>query len=137
MSNKKYVQHYMRGGQIPVFAGGQHGEGLGAVLKSAGRFLLPIIAGSAAKFVSSTAKGLRQGRSFKDATKGAIGPTLTGAIDGTVTKIKRKNKKLKVGKYTRFTNQKGMGRRVYKKKTKTTGSKKINRKKHRVLKTNF
>ncbi len=134
--SKRYVHHYMTGGQLPVFAGGQHGDGLGALLKSAGRFLLPIITGSTAKFASETAKGLSEGRSFRDSTKSAIGPAIEGALDGAVKKMGRRNmrnKKLKVGSYTRLHNQAGSGRRVYKKK----GVSKNIVRKHRILKTNF
>jgi hypothetical protein len=78
------VKHYsgQTGGQVQVFHSTrrQRGDGLGNILKSAGRFLIPILApilGSAAKsFMDNAASGVIENRSYRDVAKGAFGAAL-------------------------------------------------------------
>jgi hypothetical protein len=76
-----FLQYYekQRGGEIPVFRGGQQGDGLGDILRGILRFIAPIALRGVSKFAGSTLKAREQGASWKDAAKGAIAPTL-GAI---------------------------------------------------------
>jgi hypothetical protein len=62
---------------FPVFSGYRYiplqgGNGFLDILKSAGRFLLPIIAGGAGNFISGIADRTNQGQSYKEAAKESI-----------------------------------------------------------------
>ncbi len=144
--SQAYVDHYLQTGGMNVFRGGQHqyGEGIGALLRSAARFLLPVAARTATKFISSAAQGVGSGNSLKDAALEALLPTLDEAMTSTGSQIRKRRKpvvakkkpKRKVGKYKKLHNQKGKGRRVYKGKRKQVKSKR-SRKVVRILDTNF
>jgi hypothetical protein len=73
-----FLRYYesQRGGEIPVFRGGQQGEGLGDILRGILRFIAPIALRGISKFAGTTLKAREQGASWKDAAKGAIAPTL-------------------------------------------------------------
>ncbi len=147
-----YYNHYMRqqggsldvfrGGSLDVFrGGGQGGGGLGKILASAARFLLPIAARTATKFISSAARNVTRGSTLKNALKDSISPSLDQAMASAGAQLKRKtkvgeyrkigSKKRKVGQYKRMGNKKGSGIKKSR-KPKSRKSKKL-----RYLKTNF
>jgi hypothetical protein len=76
-----YSKYYnsQLGGEIPVFRGGQHGAGLGDILRGLFRFLAPIALRGMSAFASSTLQAHDRGVPLKDAAKGALRPAL-GAI---------------------------------------------------------
>jgi len=82
-----YLNYYRNqvGGSadIPVFVGGQHGEGLGDFFRSVLRFIAPIALRGLSTFASTTQRAHEGGASLKDAARGAIGPTF-GAMAGAV-----------------------------------------------------
>ena len=77
---KYYCSQY--GGEIPIFRGGQHGAGLGDILRSVFRFIAPIAFRGIATFASNAIHAHGQGASFKDAARGALKPSL-GAMMST------------------------------------------------------
>lgn len=81
-----YCEYYAKqyGGELPVFRGGQHGAGLGDILRSVWRWIAPIALRGLATFTSRTMEAHEQGASLKDAAKGAIAPSL-GAMAQTFT----------------------------------------------------
>ena len=165
--SRAYLNHYLmqRGGDFPIFKGSRHqyGSGLGAILRAAGRFLIPIAARTVSKFARSAGEGIDKGSSIGDATREALLPALGAAMSASDDqifrpKIKRSSKtrvgvykkvngkKRKVGQYKKISSQKGRGIRVYKgrgmrvykggRKTKRKTRRK-KAKKIRHLKTNF
>lgn len=106
-----YLHYYQHGGGMPVFRGApdQYGGGLGEILRSVFRTVFPIvmpIAATAAKsFIANTARGVRKGKSLKDASKAALKPTARAAITHVGRRIrtqigsgKRKRKSSRVYK---------------------------------------
>lgn len=92
----------------PVFRGAplQYGSGLGNFFRSIGRFLIPIATSVASSFLTSAAQGIGEGKSIKEATKGALVPSIrsaTSSLDEQI--IKRINPK------TNGEPQKGKGRK--------------------------
>jgi hypothetical protein len=83
-------------GQGMIYSGVpfQYGNGLGDILRGIGRFIWPIIspvaARAASSFIGSTATGLNEGRSIKDAAIGAIEPTLGSTFNEFGAQVKRK-----------------------------------------------
>ena len=73
-----YCKYYtsQAGGEIPIFRGGQHGAGLGDVLRGILRFIAPIALRGLSTFASSTLQARQNGATFKDAAMGALKPTL-------------------------------------------------------------
>ena len=73
-----YCKYYasQAGGELPVFRGGQHGAGLGDVLRGILRFIAPIALRGISAFANSTMQAREQGATFKDAALGALRPTL-------------------------------------------------------------
>ena len=149
----RYYRHYagQMGGSLAAFHGSRHqnGEGLGDILRSIGRFLLPIIgpiaSTAATHFIKSTSSGMDEGKSLRDAAKGALAPTLTSTLTSASDQImgrlnkfqtggrrKRRRGTKKVAK-TRKTKA-APKRRVYKAKRKGTKSKS---KRIRFLNPNF
>lgn len=90
-----YLHHYQVGSGMPVFRGAdyQYGNGLGNILRSVGRFLLPLLTGAASQFISSTAEGLNRGQTFKESAKQSIGPTLSGTVGALGTSIQQRLQK--------------------------------------------
>lgn len=89
------LNHYLAQsgrGNYPVFRGApvQYGNGIGDIFRSIGRFLMPIFASSARTFLSTAAQGLTEGQTLKEATKRAIKPTLTKAVEGTTDQVMSK-----------------------------------------------
>jgi hypothetical protein len=80
----KYYQGQVGGNaDIPVFVGGQHGEGIGDFFRSVLRFIAPIALRGLSTFASSTMRAHEGGASLKDAARGAIAPSL-GAMASAV-----------------------------------------------------
>ena len=73
-----YCEYYTKqyGGELPVFRGGQHGAGLGDILRSVWRWIAPIALRGLSAFTSKTMEAHEKGASLKDAAKSAIGPSL-------------------------------------------------------------
>ena len=69
-------------GDVPVFRGGQHGAGLGDILRSVMRWAAPIALKGLSTFTSSAVDAHGKGSSVKDAAKSAIRPAL-GAMAQT------------------------------------------------------
>ena len=128
----KYYQNQRGGGSLPVFRGYgvlpvfrgdpvQQGKGLGDILKSVARFLIPIVApifGSAASsFITSTSDGIHEGRSLKESAKAAISPTLSAGLSaaGDVAMARL----CKQGWSGRKRRRKSKGPRAKKRKTQT------------------
>jgi len=84
------------GGYISVYAGSpyQYGNGLGDILRGIGRFLFPIIAPiasrAASSFISSTAGGLEEGKSFKDSALAAIKPTISNTLESAKDQVMKR-----------------------------------------------
>lgn len=140
-----FLHHYMnqRGdGQYPVFRGYpvQYGTGIGDFFRSIGRFLLPIFASGAKNFIQSTAGGLEQGRTLKEAAKSAIAPTLSGAVgdlsSGVVNKLAGRGRGRKRKSRSKSKSKSAKRRRVYKGK-KTKGRRRSKRKSKKFVSFNF
>jgi len=63
-------------GILPAFQGSayQDGAGLGDILRSFFRHVIPILAPGAASFLSSAVQGLNDGKTFKQAALGGLAP---------------------------------------------------------------
>jgi len=98
------------GGFIPVYAGVpyQYGNGLGDILRGIGRFLIPIIAPiaqrAASSFFDSAVSGIREGKSIKEAAKGAIAPTVSETIDAAKSQVMKRIQRGRGRVYKRKTN---------------------------------
>lgn len=110
-----FIRHYRNQhglGGISVYRGSrlQSGAGLGNILASIGRFLLPIIAPVAKTFIGATMSGTSKGKSIKEAAKEALKPTLSSALSATSKQIGRRmaNKQQGSGRRRRRT-RKGKG----------------------------
>ncbi len=84
-----YCQYYdrQRGDEIPVFRGGQHGAGIGDVLRGILRFIAPIALKGITTFASSTIAARDKGASLADAARSAVAPSLTamaGQLAGNI-----------------------------------------------------
>lgn len=91
---------------IPVFIGGQHGEGLGDFFRSVLRFIAPIALRGLSTFASSTQRAHAGGASLKDAARSAIGPSL-GAMAGAVGESLR-NQQAGTGMNALFAGDEGV-----------------------------
>ena len=94
---RKGVLNYYRiqqGNGFPVYRGAdlQYCRGFGDVLKSVAKYALPVIAPVALRLIADTAIGLKSGKSFKDAIKGAINPSIGEAMTVAGDKIKEESK---------------------------------------------
>jgi hypothetical protein len=87
MSNQ-YLQYYKRqyGGEIPVFRGGQHGDGLGDWLRGALRWLMPVAFRGLTTFGARAADAHNSGQSMTDAMKTAIRPALSAAAQDALAR---------------------------------------------------
>lgn len=122
--SKALFEHYQRGRGFPVFKGtDQYGRGLGDILKSIARFVLPIFAPAASRFITSAAGGLNEGRSLKDSAKEALKPALGEALNATTSGIMSRfsGRGLKRKRSTR--KRKAPAKRVYKGAGKRTARK--------------
>ena len=151
--HKVFCQFYRNqiGGALPVFHGSdQYGEGLGDILRSVFRFLMPIASSAASKFIKTTSSGLDAGQSLGHAAKTSILPTIGEAVLGAAQqglshfqtgkgRKKSKHRKYKRNGTSRKSKSPKTGthklnqhkrRRVYK-------GKKRNAKRIRFLPTNF
>jgi len=81
MSQSEYLRYYraQRGGEIPVFRGGQSGAGLGDILRGIFRFLTPLALRGVQAFAGSALASSRAGMSIADAARSAIRPALAAA----------------------------------------------------------
>ena len=81
MSQSEYLRYYraQRGGEIPVFRGGQSGAGLGDILRGIFRFLTPLALRGVQAFAGSALASTRAGMSMAEAAKSAIRPALAAA----------------------------------------------------------
>lgn len=92
---RTYVEHYQRGsGILPAFEGSmyQDGNGLGDILKSVVRLVLPIVTSGASTFVKNTAHGLSEGKSLGDAATNSLGETAKKVVKKTVKRVVQKGK---------------------------------------------
>lgn len=89
-----FLRHYQNqyGSGFPVYRGDrlQSGAGLGSILRGIGRFLFPILAPAAKTFIGSTMEAREQGKSFKEAARSALTPTLQSAISTTTEQIAKR-----------------------------------------------
>lgn len=78
-----YCKYYSSqlGGEIPIFRGGQHGAGLGDILRGILRFIAPVALRGISSFANSALQAREGGASFKDAARGAIAPSLSAMAD--------------------------------------------------------
>lgn len=80
-NSNPYIRYYRNqvggSGEIPVFIGGQHGEGLGDFFRTILRFIAPIALRGISTFTQSTLRAHEGGASLKDAARSAIGPSLS------------------------------------------------------------
>jgi hypothetical protein len=78
-----YCKYYAKqhGGEYPVFRGGQHGAGLGDILRGIFRVIAPVALRGISTFASSTLQARDKGASFKDAARSAIAPTFSAITD--------------------------------------------------------
>jgi hypothetical protein len=110
LHSNPYLKYYRGqvGGSvdIPVFVGGQHGEGLGDFFRSVLRFIAPIALRGLSTFASSTQRAHAGGASLKDAARGAIGPSL-GAMAGAVGESMR-NQQAGTGMNAMFDGDEGV-----------------------------
>jgi len=112
-----YYRHQVGGSvDIPVFIGGQHGEGLGDFFRSVLRFIAPIALRGLSTFASTTQRAHESGASLKDAARSAIGPSL-GAMAGAVGES-MKNRQAGMGMSNLFSGEHGVpyanAKQVYK-----------------------
>ena len=89
-----YVSHYDGSGQvgngmIPAFQGSmyQDGAGLGDILRSFFRHVIPIVAPGAASFLSSAVQGLNDGKTFKQAAFGGLAPAAKSMVDSAAQRL--------------------------------------------------
>jgi len=102
-----YYRHQVGGSvDIPVFIGGQHGEGLGDFFRSVLRFIAPIALRGLSTFASTTQRAHESGASLKDAARSAIGPSL-GAMAGAVGES-MKNRQAGMGMSNLFSGEHGV-----------------------------
>lgn len=78
-----YCTYYRRqiGGEIPIFRGGQHGAGLGDILRGVLRFLAPIALRGISTFAGNMVQARDKGAGWADAAKSSVGPTLGSMRD--------------------------------------------------------
>ena len=81
MSQSEYLRYYraQRGGEIPVFRGGQSGAGLGDILRGIFRFLTPLALRGVQAFAGNAPASTRAGMSMAEAARSAIRPALVAA----------------------------------------------------------
>lgn len=87
---RPYTEHYQRGaGILPAFTGTvyQEGNGLGDILKSVFRFMLPIVSSGASTFLKSAAQGLGEGKSLGEAAKVSLAPMAKKLVGKTVRRV--------------------------------------------------
>lgn len=92
---RPYPEHYQRGaGILPAFSGTvyQDGNGLGDILKSVARIILPILGSGAATFIKGTAHEISQGQSLGEAAKKSIAPTAKKIVGKAVKRVVQKGK---------------------------------------------
>ena len=77
-----YCQYYKSqlGGEIPIFRGGQHGAGIGDILRSILRFFAPVALRGISTFATNTMQAHERGSSLKDAARGALRPTISAML---------------------------------------------------------
>ena len=80
---RAFCEHYrqqagQRGGALPYYAGHQGGRGIGAILSSIARRIIPMVAPiikrGAKSLFSSTIQGMDSGKGFGESLKGALAP---------------------------------------------------------------
>lgn len=73
-----YCRYYkgQLGGEFPIFQGGQHGAGLGDILRGIFRFIAPIAIRGISTFASNTLDAHQKGSDLKTAALGALRPAL-------------------------------------------------------------
>ena len=78
-----YYKYYVsqQGGELPIFRGGQHGAGLGDILRGILRFIAPVALRGLSIFASSTISARDKGASFSDAARGATTPSLSAMAE--------------------------------------------------------
>lgn len=87
----KYYARQQRGGSVDenVYRGArrwaQKGDGIGDVLRSAARFLMPVFFRSAKAFANNALDAGDRGASFQDAVTSSIKPALSAAAEGVVS----------------------------------------------------
>lgn len=107
-------------GNYPVFRGApvQTGQGLGDILRSIGRFLLPIATSAAGAFMESASSAISEGKNLKTASQEAIKPTIMRALHRVGEKIQTgtgRRRRRRRAKKTQVSKRKGIKRkRVYK-----------------------
>ena len=89
---QSYLEYYntQTGGQLPVFHGArrmQSGSGLGDILRGLFRTVFPIAAHGLGTFLNEAVRRKDAGNSWKDAAKGAIGPTAETVATRAVTAV--------------------------------------------------
>ena len=87
-----YLRYYTDqcGGRLDTFSGarsGQHGAGLGDILRGIFRTVLPIAAHGATAFLKQTLDGKANGTSWKDSARAAIAPAAQQMLGQALTKI--------------------------------------------------
>lgn len=73
-----YCRYYdsQLGGHLPVYRGGQHGAGLGDILRSIMRWFAPVAVRGISSFATNMLDAHQRGAPIGDAAKGAIRPAL-------------------------------------------------------------
>jgi len=79
--NKFYSNQLGGNLDIPVFAGGQHGAGLGDILRGVLRFVAPIALRGITTFAANTFRAHDQNSTLKDAAVSALRPSLSAMVE--------------------------------------------------------
>lgn len=109
---RPYPEHYQRGaGILPAFSGTvyQEGNGLGDILRSVFRLVLPIVSSGASTFLKSAAQGISEGKSLGDAAKGSLAPMAKKVVGKAVKRVVQSGSGRKRGRRRRRRNRKGQG----------------------------
>lgn len=82
-----YCRYYdsQLGGQLPVYRGGQHGAGLGDILRSIFRWFAPVAVRGISSFASNMLDAHQRGAPLGEAAKGAVRPALGAMLSAAKT----------------------------------------------------
>lgn len=131
---KGVLEYYrrQRGSGFPVYRGEdlQYGKGLGDILRTIARFVLPIVVSGASKFITSTASGIGSGKNLKTAAKDAITPTIGDAVSSAGSQIMSRVNQSGRGRKRR-SQRKGPKRIAFRRKMVYKGQNKSSRRKFR------
>ena len=110
-----YVKYYeaQAGGSLPIFRGSkrynpQSGAGIGDVLRSVFRTVLPVALQGIGTFIGETLRAKGSGANWKESARTALGPSAKNVLEGVGGAIQSK---LATGSESSATTQAGSGRK--------------------------